>query len=69
MYCICSLLEWFIGASVKPAFYWLYMAEMGLYLHSIYALMYMETIKKDFWVMLMHHVVTLALLSYSYALR
>ena len=48
---------------------WLYLTECGFYFHSIYATLFMDTKRKDFVVMLVHHVLTLMLLSFSYVIR
>ena len=45
------------------------MVQIGLYLHSVYAIVYLETIRKDFFVMILHHVLTIGLLLFSYAVR
>ena len=47
----------------------LYSVECGFYLHSIYATLYMDERRKDFVVMLCHHVLTLVLIIVSYATR
>ena len=48
---------------------WLYFVECGFYLHSIYATLYMDEKRKDFLVMLIHHVLTMTLIIVSYATR
>lgn len=45
------------------------MTQMGFYLHCMYATVYLETIRKDFAVMMTHHVLTLGLLLFSYVIR
>ena len=47
----------------------LYFIECGFYLHSIYATLYMDTVRKDFMVMIIHHVLTMTLITFSYATR
>ena len=47
----------------------LYYVECGFYLHSIYATLYMDEKRKDFVVMLIHHVLTLTLIIVSYTTR
>ncbi|XP_075494105.1 ceramide synthase LOH2-like [Primulina tabacum] len=47
----------------------IYMAQCGFYLYSIVALLIWETRRKDFAVMMSHHVVTVILISYSYITR
>lgn len=47
----------------------LYMLEMGFYLHSLYGTIYMDHWRKDSNVMLFHHIVSVVLLTFSYATR
>lgn len=42
---------------------------MGFYLHCTYASAYIETIRKDFAVLMTHHILTLGLLLFSYIIR
>ena len=58
--------KWYPGEPIEPGVHWLYMVQMGFYLHCIYATLYLETIRKDFVVLMLHHVLTLGLLSISY---
>nr|XP_014433665.1 ceramide synthase 1 [Pelodiscus sinensis] len=46
-----------------------YLLQGSFYGHSIYATVYMDTWRKDSVVMLVHHVVTLTLIVFSYAFR
>ena len=64
-----SFLAYNCQAEVEPTLYWLYMMELGFYLHCIYGTTYMETIRRDYYVMITHHVITLLLLYFSYILR
>lgn len=43
-----------------------YMCQCGFYIYSIFALIAWETRRKDFAVMMSHHVVTSVLIGYSY---
>ncbi|KAG2704200.1 hypothetical protein I3760_06G173800 [Carya illinoinensis] len=43
-----------------------YMCQCGFYIYSIAALLTWETRRKDFSVMMSHHVITVALIGYSY---
>jgi len=47
----------------------MYFIQCGFYLHSIYATLYMDYKRKDFYVMLIHHVLTMTLILVSYATR
>lgn len=53
----------------RPAVEQLYRIHTGFYMVSVLMLMLWETRRKDFPVMLAHHVVTLCLLIGSYAVR
>ncbi|KNA24599.1 hypothetical protein SOVF_014130 [Spinacia oleracea] len=44
-----------------------YMCQCGFYIYSIAALLTWETRRKDFAVMMSHHVITVLLIGYSYA--
>ena len=65
----CVSIDWEHDMTIGPGLHWLYMFEMGFYLHSIYATVYLETIRKDFVVMMLHHLLTFGLLLFSYAIR
>ncbi|KAL5541090.1 hypothetical protein UlMin_043376 [Ulmus minor] len=46
-----------------------YMCQCGFYIYSIAALLAWETRRKDFSVMMSHHVITVVLIGYSYISR
>ncbi|XVF45145.1 hypothetical protein PTKIN_Ptkin02bG0181500 [Pterospermum kingtungense] len=46
-----------------------YMCQCGFYIYSIAALLTWETRRKDFAVMMSHHVITVILIGYSYVAR
>ncbi|XP_048416165.2 ceramide synthase 1 [Stegostoma tigrinum] len=46
-----------------------YLAQCSFYGHAIYATVYMDAWRKDSVVMLVHHVITLSLIAFSYAFR
>lgn len=46
-----------------------YLIQGSFYGHSIYATVYMDAWRKDSAVMVVHHVITLALIGFSYAFR
>lgn len=46
-----------------------YLIQGSFYGHSIYATLYMDAWRKDSAVMVVHHIITLALISFSYAFR
>ncbi|KAA8545876.1 hypothetical protein F0562_020673 [Nyssa sinensis] len=46
-----------------------YMCQCGFYIYSIAALLTWETRRKDFSVMMSHHIVTVILIGYSYITR
>ena len=60
---------WYPGFPIEPAMYWILMLELGFYLHSIFATVYLETRRKDFAVMLSHHFATAGLLFFAFITR
>lgn len=60
---------WRPGYPLDPLLYWLYVFELGFYIHCIYATIYIETIRRDFVVLMLHHFLTISLLLFSYAVR
>jgi ceramide synthetase len=60
---------WTKGGPVVADIYWLYMFQLGFYSHFLFATIFINTKRKDFWVLLLHHFLTLALTSWSYAVR
>uniref|UniRef100_A0A5K3EIH3 TLC domain-containing protein n=1 Tax=Mesocestoides corti TaxID=53468 RepID=A0A5K3EIH3_MESCO len=50
-------------------YYWLYMFQVGFYIHSFYAALRLDNKRKDTSVILIHHVLTIALLSFSFFAR
>lgn len=54
---------------ISSGIHWLYMVQMGFYLHCAYATIYLETIRRDFVVLMLHHLLTLGLLMFSYVVR
>lgn len=61
--------DWSIGMDIPYEIQWLYFLECGFYVHSVYATIFMDEIRKDFVVMLIHHFLTLILITVSYGTR
>ncbi|XP_009993370.1 PREDICTED: ceramide synthase 1 [Chaetura pelagica] len=61
--------DWKKGMEVPTDIAIAYLLQGSFYGHSIYATAYMDTWRRDSVVMLLHHVVTLTLISFSYAFR
>ncbi|CAI9764405.1 unnamed protein product [Fraxinus pennsylvanica] len=64
--------EYFRGwpnQELKPPLTLIYMCQCGFYIYSSAALLTWETRRKDFSVMMSHHVVTVILIAYSYMAR
>ncbi|XP_054707136.1 ceramide synthase 1-like [Uloborus diversus] len=61
--------DWNLNKSPSMDIYFMYMAQCGFYLHSLYATLFLDTWRKDSFVMMIHHVLTLSLISISYSLR
>ncbi len=67
--CVCVCVAWDPTLRVEPLAYWLYMTQIGFYIHCVYATMCIETIRRDFFVLIMHHLLTISLLAFSYLVR
>ncbi|NXJ08287.1 CERS1 synthase, partial [Odontophorus gujanensis] len=61
--------DWKKGMDVPTDIAVAYLLQCSFYGHSIYATAYMDTWRKDSVVMLLHHVVALTLITFSYAFR
>lgn len=61
--------DWKSGMSVPTDIAIAYLIQGSFYGHSIYATVYMDAWRKDSAVMVVHHIITLALISFSYAFR
>ncbi|KAL8540355.1 hypothetical protein ACS0TY_001819 [Phlomoides rotata] len=64
--------EYFIGwpdQELQLPLQLIYMCQCGFYVYGIGALVTWETRRKDFSVMMSHHIVTVILISYSYMTR
>lgn len=68
---LCRLfgLDWKSGMSVPTDIAIAYLIQGSFYGHSIYATVYMDAWRKDSLVMVVHHFITLALITFSYAFR
>uniref|UniRef100_A0A8D0GXZ2 Ceramide synthase 1 n=1 Tax=Sphenodon punctatus TaxID=8508 RepID=A0A8D0GXZ2_SPHPU len=61
--------DWKKGMDVPTDIAVAYLMQGSFYGHSIYATIYMDAWRKDSVVMLVHHIVTLTLITFSYAFR
>lgn len=61
--------DWKSGMSVPADIAIAYLIQGSFYGHSIYATIYMDAWRKDSAVMVVHHIITLALICFSYAFR
>ncbi|XP_062306154.1 ceramide synthase 1 isoform X1 [Osmerus eperlanus] len=61
--------DWKSGMTVPVDIAIAYLIQGSFYGHSIYATVYMDAWRKDSTVMVVHHVITLALITFSYAFR
>ncbi|KAK6314317.1 hypothetical protein J4Q44_G00157760 [Coregonus suidteri] len=61
--------DWKSGMTVPTDIAIAYLIQGSFYGHSIYATVYMDDWRKDSTVMVVHHLVTLALITFSYAFR
>jgi ceramide synthetase len=60
---------WKYGSEIAFDIKIIYYTECGFYFHSIYSTLYMDAKRKDFKIMLLHHIVTIALLTLSFGYR
>lgn len=51
-----------IRMAISSGIWWVYVLQMGWYVHCTYAHVFLDKRKRDFWQMLAHHIVTLLLL-------
>jgi ceramide synthetase len=61
--------DWSSGMNVPFDIKLMYFVQCGFYLHSIYGTLYMDYKRKDFYAMLIHHILTMTLIFVSYATR
>ncbi|KAJ8408242.1 hypothetical protein AAFF_G00256560 [Aldrovandia affinis] len=61
--------DWKSGMTVPTDIAIAYLIQGSFYGHSIYATVYMDAWRKDSTVMVVHHIITLALITFSYAFR
>ncbi|KAG7487957.1 hypothetical protein MATL_G00029060 [Megalops atlanticus] len=61
--------DWKSGMTVPTDIAIAYLIQGSFYGHSIYATVYMDAWRKDSIVMVVHHIITLALITFSYAFR
>ncbi|XP_036410707.1 ceramide synthase 1-like [Megalops cyprinoides] len=61
--------DWKSGMAVPTDIAIAYLIQGSFYGHSIYASIYMDVWRRDSVVMVMHHIITLALITFSYAFR
>ncbi|XP_041861726.1 ceramide synthase 1 [Melanotaenia boesemani] len=61
--------NWKSGMTVPTDIALAYLIQGSFYGHSIYATINMDAWRKDSAVMVVHHIITLALISFSYAFR
>ena len=62
-------LGWYKGMPIEQDIYVLYVIQAGFYLHAVYATVFMDQWRQDFILMILHHVVTIALIAFSFAVR
>ena len=62
-------IDWSPGMNVPLDIQIMYFIQCGFYLHSIYGTLYMDYKRKDFYAMLIHHVLTITLIGASYGIR
>jgi ceramide synthetase len=60
---------WYPGRPVESSIYWLFTFEVGFYIHYTYGMLFLEARRKDFTVLILHHILTIALIVGCYSVR
>nr|XP_009857563.2 ceramide synthase 1-like [Ciona intestinalis] len=61
--------NWVLHSTVESDIYFVYMFQMTFYIHSVHATLVLDEWRKDSVVLILHHVVTMMLISASYLFR
>lgn len=59
---ILTFLEGFPNQTIDPEIFWFYGIQTGWYVYCSYAHVFQDSRKSDYWIMIVHHAVTLTLL-------
>ncbi|XP_033624722.1 ceramide synthase 1-like [Asterias rubens] len=60
---------WYPGIEVPSLTYWAYAIQCSFYLHCFFATIFLDVWRKDSAMLVLHHVLTLSLIGFSYAAR
>ena len=63
------LTGWYPAMEVPSLVYWAYAIQCSFYLHCFFATIFLDVWRKDSFMLIMHHVLTLNLIGFSYASR
>jgi len=67
---VCPVIAgWYRGMVIPSSAYNLMVLEMGFYLHGIYSTMYLDVLKKDYYTLLLHHLLACVIIISAYAIR
>ena len=58
-----------VYTEIAPDMFFIYVLQCGYYVHCVYANIILDVHRTDFWALMLHHVVTLSLITFSYASR
>uniref|UniRef100_A0A1I8G8D1 TLC domain-containing protein n=1 Tax=Macrostomum lignano TaxID=282301 RepID=A0A1I8G8D1_9PLAT len=61
--------EGYLTRPIPVDVYWMYALQLGFYVHSIYGTVYMDVWRKDSYMMLFHHGLTIFLLEFSFLMK
>ncbi|CAF3963512.1 unnamed protein product [Adineta steineri] len=61
--------DWSSGMKIPSDIKLMYLGRCGHAIHSVYAIFFVESKRKDFYAICIHHILTITLLIISYAMR
>ncbi|XP_062512969.1 ceramide synthase 1-like [Corticium candelabrum] len=61
--------DWERGMAIPLDIYGFYIFQLGLYLHALYATCFLDDVRRDFIMMIVHHLLTIALIGFSFTIR
>eukprot|EP00117_Sycon_ciliatum_P000183 scpid78776/ scgid6355/ Ceramide synthase 1; LAG1 longevity assurance homolog 1; Longevity assurance gene 1 protein homolog 1; Protein UOG-1 len=60
---------WYANMPINNVVYGLYIMQLGFYVHAVYGVLVLDARRKDTFIMVIHHIITLLLIGFSFAVR